>query len=236
MDESRKVAIITGASHGIGAALVAGYLRAGYAVVGTARTMPAPSSPDLLTVEGDITDPDTSTRVVDLTLERYGHIDTLINDAGIYIEKPFTDYTFEDYTTITEVNLKGFFLITQPVIRHMLTRGGGHIVNISTSLVERADSTRPSALAVLTKGGLAAVTRSLAVEYASRGLRANAVSLGVIRTSTEDPKSYDALAALHPLGRVGELDDVVEGILYLERASFVTGEILHIDGGQTVGQ
>ena len=232
---STKVAIITGASRGIGAGLVAGYLRAGYAVVGTAATMPSTSSPDFLSVEGDITDPATSKRVVELTLQRYGRIDTLVNDAGIYIEKPFTEYTLADYTAITAVNLKGFFLITQPVIGHMAARGGGHVVNISTSLVERADSSRPSALAVLTKGGLAAVTRSLAIEYASRGVRVNAVSLGVIKTPTPDPTSYDSLAALHPLGRVGEIDDVVKGILYLEEASFVTGEILHIDGGQTGG-
>jgi NAD(P)-dependent dehydrogenase (short-subunit alcohol dehydrogenase family) len=232
---SGKVAIITGASHGIGAGLVAGYLRAGYAVVGTARTMPSTSSPDLLSVEGDITDPETSRRIVELTLERYGRIDTLINDAGIYIGKPFTEYTLDEYTAMTAVNLKGFFLITQSVIGPMVTQGGGHIVNVSTSLVDQADSTRPSALAVLTKGGLAAVTRSLAMEYASRGVRANAVSLGVIKTPEQDPTSYDSLAALHPLGRVGEVDDVVEGILYLERATFVTGETLHIDGGQSAG-
>jgi NAD(P)-dependent dehydrogenase (short-subunit alcohol dehydrogenase family) len=230
-----KVAIITGASHGIGAGLVAGYLRAGYAVVGTARTMPSTSSPDLLSVEGDITDPETPRRIVELTLERYGRIDTLINDAGIYIGKPFTEYTLDEYTAMTAVNLKGFFLITQSVIGPMVTQGGGHIVNVSTSLVDQADSTRPSALAVLTKGGLAAVTRSLAMEYASRGVRANAVSLGVIKTPEQDPTSYDSLAALHPLGRVGEVDDVVEGILYLERATFVTGETLHIDGGQSAG-
>jgi NAD(P)-dependent dehydrogenase (short-subunit alcohol dehydrogenase family) len=215
--------------------LVAGYLHAGYAVVGTARTMPSTSSPDLLSVEGDITDPETSKRIVELTLERYGRIDTLINDAGIYIGKPFSDYTLDDYTAMTAVNLKGFFLITQSVLEHMVTQGAGHIVNVSTSLVDHADSTRPAALAVLTKGGLAAVTRSLAMEYASRGVRANAVSLGVIKTPEQDPTSYDSLAALHPLGRVGEVDDVVEGILYLERATFVTGETLHIDGGQSAG-
>jgi NAD(P)-dependent dehydrogenase (short-subunit alcohol dehydrogenase family) len=235
MAEAGKVAIITGASRGIGAGLVSGYLRAGYAVVGTATTMPTTSSPDLLAVAGDITNPETSTRVVELALERYGRIDTLINDAGIYIEKPFTEYTLEDYTAITAVNLKGFFLITQTAIRPMVTQGSGHIVNISTSLVDRADSSRPAALAVLTKGGLAAVTRSLAVEYAARGVRVNAVSLGIIKTPMQDPTSYDSLAALHPLGRVGEVEDVVRGILYLEHASFVTGETLHIDGGQTAG-
>jgi NAD(P)-dependent dehydrogenase (short-subunit alcohol dehydrogenase family) len=237
MIKARKVAIITGASRGIGSALVAAYLAAGYAVVGTARKMPSTSysSSDLLSVEGDITDRETSRRVVELALERYGRIDTLINNAGIYIGKPFTEYTLDEYTAITEVNLRGFFLMTQSVIAPMVAQGEGHIVNISTSLVDQADRTRPSALAVLTKGGLAAVTRSLAIEYASRGVRANAVSLGVIKTPTEDPGSYDSLAALHPLGRVGEVDDVVKGILYLEQASFVTGETLHIDGGQTAG-
>jgi NAD(P)-dependent dehydrogenase (short-subunit alcohol dehydrogenase family) len=235
MTESGKVAIITGASRGIGAGLVTAYLQAGYAVVGTATTMPANNSPDLVSVEGDIADPETSRRLIEVTLEHFGRIDTLINDAGIYIEKPFTECTLDDYTAITDVNLKGFFLITQPVVRQMVTQGSGHIVNISTSLVDRADSTRPAALTVLTKGGLAAVTRSLAIEYASRGLRANAVSLGIIRTPMQDPASYDSLAALHPLGRVGEVDDVVEGILYLERSTFVTGETLHIDGGQTAG-
>jgi NAD(P)-dependent dehydrogenase (short-subunit alcohol dehydrogenase family) len=236
MAKSQRVAIITGASRGIGAGLVAGYLRAGYAVVGTALTMPATSSADFMTVEGDITNPETSRRVVAEALEHYGRIDTLVNDAGIYIGKEFTAYTLDDYEAITSVNLKGFFYMTQQVIGHMVTQGEGHIVNISTSLVDRPDSSRPSALAALTKGGLAAVTRSLAIEYASRGVRVNVVTLGVIKTPMQDPKGYEPLAALHPLGRVGEVGDVVEGILYLERASFVTGENLHIDGGQAAGR
>ena len=236
MANSKKVAIITGASQGIGAGLVAGYLDAGYAVVGTALTMPASSSADFVTVEGDISEPETSRRVVAEALERYGRIDTLVNDAGIYIGKEFTSYTPDDYEAITSVNLKGFFYMTQQVIGHMVTQGEGHIVNISTSLVDRPDSSRPSALAALTKGGLAAVTRSLAIEYASRGVRVNVVTLGVIKTHMQDPQGYEPLAALHPLGRVGEVGDVVEGILYLERASFVTGENLHIDGGQAAGR
>jgi NAD(P)-dependent dehydrogenase (short-subunit alcohol dehydrogenase family) len=134
------------------------------------------------------------------------------------------------------VNLAGFFHITQLAIRQMVTQGSGHIVNITTSLVDHADSKRPSALASLTKGGLAAVTRSLATEYASRGVRVNAVAPGVIRTPMHDPTSYESLVGLHPLGRVGEVSDIIDGILYLERATFVTGEILHIDGGQAAGQ
>jgi NAD(P)-dependent dehydrogenase (short-subunit alcohol dehydrogenase family) len=173
--------------------------------------------------------------VVDQALERFGRIDTLVNNAGVYIGKRFTDYTIDDFAAITAVNLAGFFHITQRAIGPMVTRGAGHIVNISTSLVDHADSTRPSALPSLTKGGLVAVTRSLAIEYASQGVRVNAVSLGVIRTPMQDPASYDGMGALHPLGRVGEISDVIDGILYLQRAAFVTGEILHIDGGQSAG-
>ena len=186
-------------------------------------------------MQGDISQAETADMVVKQAVERFGRIDTLINNAGIFIGKPFADYTPDDYQAITAVNLAGFFHITQRAIRQMLTQGGGHIVNITTSLVDHPESERPSALAALTKGGLAAVTRSLAIEYASRGVRVNAVSLGVIETPIHDPASYAGLAELHPLGRVGEIADVVDGILYLERATFVTGEILHIDGGQAAG-
>ena len=236
MSTPRRVAIITGADGGIGAGLTDAFRQAGYAVVATSLSIPASDEPELLTVQGDITEPDTAQRVVGQALDRFGRIDSLINNAGIYIGKPFTDYTVDDYTAIAAVNLTGFFHITQRSIRQMVAQGGGHIVNISTSLVDHADSKRPSALASLTKGGLVAVVRSLAVEYASRGVRVNAVSLGVIKTPMHDPASYEGMAALHPLGRVGEISDVVDGILYLERATFVTGEVLHIDGGQTAGE
>jgi NAD(P)-dependent dehydrogenase (short-subunit alcohol dehydrogenase family) len=232
---SRKVAIITGASQGIGAGLAAGYRRTGYAVVGVARSMPPSDDSDYLGIEADITDAATAQRVVDETVDRLGRIDTLVNNAGIYLGKPFTAYTFDDYLTITAVNLAGFFHMTQRTIPQMISQGGGHVVNMSTSLVDHADSTRPAALPALTKGGLVAVTRSLAIEYASRGVRVNAVSLGVIQTPGHDRSSYAELGGLHPLGRVGEVADVVEGILYLEQASFVTGETLHIDGGQAAG-
>ena len=231
----RKVAVITGASQGIGAGLAAGYRRAGYAVVGTARSKPSGGDDDFITIAGDIADAQTARRVVDEALERFGRIDTLINNAGIYIGKPFTEYTLDDYQAITAVNLTGFFHITQLAIAQRVGQGSGHVVNISTSLVDRADAARPSALSALTKGGLVAVTRSLAIEYASRGVRVNAVSLGVIKTPAHDSASYEGLGRLHPLGRVGEVDDVVDAILYLERASFVTGETLHVDGGQAAG-
>ena len=233
--EPQRVAIITGASQGIGAGLVEGFRRSGYAVVGTARAIDSSDAPDYLTVAGDIAAAGTAQRVVEETLARFGRIDSLINNAGIFIGKPFTDYTAEDLTAITAVNLAGFFHITQLAIRHMVEQRAGHVVNLSTSLVDHPDSKRPSALAALTKGGLAAVTRSLAIEYAARGIRVNAVALGVIKTPQHDLTSYAGMAALHPLGRLGEVSDVVDGILYLERAPFVTGEILHIDGGQAAG-
>jgi len=233
--EPQKVAIITGASQGIGAGLVDGFRRSGYAVVGTARSIRRADEPGYLTVEGDIAHAETADLVVEQALDRFGRIDTLINNAGIFIGKPFTDYTVDDYAAVTAVNLAGFFHITQRAIRHMVEQGSGHVVNVSTSLVDHADSSRPSALAALTKGGLVAVARSLAIEYASRGVRVNAVSLGVVRTPLHDVDSYAGMASLHPLGRVGDVSDVVDGVLYLQQATFVTGEILHIDGGQAAG-
>ncbi len=233
--ERQKVAIVTGASQGIGAGIAKAFVRAGYAVVATSRSIRPSGEPDLLAVPGDIAEAETAQRVVAQTLDRFGRIDTLINDAGIFIGKPFTDYTSDDYAAMTAVNLAGFFHITQRVVQQMVDQGGGHIVNVTTSLVDHARSASPSALASLTKGGLNAVTRSLAIEYAARGIRVNAVSLGVIKTPIHDPASYDGLAAVHPLGRLGEIGDVVGGILYLEQATFVTGEILHIDGGQAAG-
>jgi NAD(P)-dependent dehydrogenase (short-subunit alcohol dehydrogenase family) len=231
------VAVVTGASQGIGAGVAEGFRGAGYAVVGASRSIRPSDAPDFITVRGDIADAETAHMIVEQAVNRFGRIDSLINDAGIFISKPFTDYTLEDYLAITAVNLTGFFHVTQVVIRQMLAQGtGGHIVNITTSLVDHAESENPSALVSLTKGGLAAVTRSLAIEYASRGVRVNAVALGVIENPVYGPGSYEGLAQLHPLGRVGQVRDVVEGILYLEQASFVTGVVLHIDGGQAAGR
>jgi NAD(P)-dependent dehydrogenase (short-subunit alcohol dehydrogenase family) len=229
----KKVAIVTGASRGIGAGLTSAFREAGYSVVATAMSIPPSDDPDLLTVSGDLTDPATAEQVAAEALARFGCIDTLINNAGIYIGKAFTDYTVDDFSTITAINLAGFFHITQRVIPSMVQQGSGHIVNVSTTLAENADSSRPAALPALTKGGLVAAARSLAIEYASRGIRVNTVSLGVIRSNVD--ASYDGLAEVHPVGRIGEISDVVGGILYLEQAPFVTGETLHIDGGQVAG-
>ena len=231
----KKVAIVTGASQGIGEGVAGAYVRAGYSIVATSRSIRPSGDPDVLAVPGDIAEPETAQRVVDQALDRFGRIDTLINNAGIFIGKPFTDYTLDEYTAVTAVNLTGFFHITQRALRQMVDQGAGHIINVTTSLIDHAMSAIPSALASLTKGGLDAVTRALAIEYAERGVRVNAVSLGVIKTPMHDPATYDGAAAVHPLGRMGEISDVVDGILYLERATFVTGETLHIDGGQAAG-
>ena len=236
-ETGQKVAIITGGSQGIGASLVAAYRRQGWSVVATARTMKPAEDSDVLTVEGDIADPATADRIVGAALDRFGRIDTLVNNAGVYLSKPFTDYTAADYALVTGVNLSGFFWLTQRVIAEMLKRYGGHVVNISATLAEVANSHIPEVLAALTKGGLASATRSLAVEYASRGIRVNAVSPGIIQTAMHPAETYEGLGAdqLPPLGRVGQVSDVVDGILFLEASPYITGEILHIDGGQIAG-
>jgi NAD(P)-dependent dehydrogenase (short-subunit alcohol dehydrogenase family) len=231
-----KVAIITGGSQGIGAGLVAGYRAQGWAVVSAARTITPSDDPAILTVEGDIALPATAERIAGAALERFGRIDTLINDAGMYISKPFTDYTAADYAEITGVNLAGFFWLTQRVIAEMLKQYGGHVVNISATIAQAPASSTPAALTALTKGGLAAVTGSLAVEYASRGIRVNAISPGIIQTPMHPAGSYDNLGdQLPPIGRVGQVSDVVDAILFLESSPYITGEILHIDGGQGAG-
>src|SRR5215471_1155301 len=231
-----KVAIITGASRGIGAGLVAAYRRQGWAVVATARTMTQAKDPDVVTVEGDIAEPATASRITGAALDRFGRIDTLVNNAGVYLSKPFTDYTPADYAKAVGVNLTGFFWLTQRAITEMVRRYGGHVVNVTATLAEVADSGTPAVLAALTKGGLAAATRSLAIEYTSRGIRVNAVSPGIIQTPVHPAESYEHLGdRLPPLGRAGRVSDVVAAILFLESSPYVTGEILHIDGGQSAG-
>jgi NAD(P)-dependent dehydrogenase (short-subunit alcohol dehydrogenase family) len=235
-DQGQKVAVITGGSQGIGAGLVTAYRRQGWSVVATARTMKPTGDPDVLTVDGDLADPATADRIVSGALGRFGRIDTLINNAGVYISKPFTDYTAEDYASVVGVNLTGFFWLTQQAIAEMLQRHGGHVVNISATIADYANSSVPAVLTALTKGGLASATRSLAVEYASRGIRVNAVSPGIIQTPMHPADSYEGLGdQLGPLGRVGQVSDVVNGILFLEASPYITGEILHIDGGQIAG-
>jgi NAD(P)-dependent dehydrogenase (short-subunit alcohol dehydrogenase family) len=229
------VAIVTGASQGIGAGIARGFLGLGYRVLATSLSISPTDDADLHTVQGDISQPETAQRIVHETLDRFGRIDTLINNAGIFIGKPFLEYTEDDFAAMTAVNLSGFFQLTQRVVPHMAEQGRGHVVNITTSLVDHARVASPSALASLTKGGLDAVTRSLATEFAARGVRVNAVAPGVVKPPTITDADYEELAAQHPLGRLAEISDIVQGVLYLEQATFVTGETLHIDGGQAAG-
>lgn len=236
MANSPRVAVITGASQGIGAGLVTGYRELGYAVVANSRNITASDDPMVLTVDGDISQPGVGQHIIDAALQHFGRVDTVVNNAGIFIAKPFTDYTDADYDAITGVNLRGFFELTRAGVAAIESHGGGgHVLVISTSLVDHANSKVPSALASLTKGGLNAVTKSLAIEYAARGIRSNAIALGVIRTPMHAPSTHEFLAGLHPIGRMGDIQDVVDAALYLEQASFVTGEILHVDGGQSAG-
>jgi NAD(P)-dependent dehydrogenase (short-subunit alcohol dehydrogenase family) len=235
MGSKRKVAVITGASGGIGEALVNAYRDRNYRVVATALSMKPSSSDDVVVVAGDIADRKTAERAISEGMARFGRIDTLVNNAGIFIAKPFTEYTEADYAAIVAVNLTGFFHITQLAVAEMDKQGSGHIVQITTSLVDHANSHVPSVLASLTKGGLNAATKSLAIEYAKRGIRVNAVSPGTIKSPMHPVETHAQLDALHPIGHMGEISDIVDAILYLEGAGFVTGEILHVDGGQSAG-
>jgi NAD(P)-dependent dehydrogenase (short-subunit alcohol dehydrogenase family) len=235
MNAQKNVAVVTGASQGIGAGLVRAFLERGYRVVANSRSIKPDASADVLTVGGDIADPAVADRVVAGAVERFGRVDTLVNNAGVFVAKPFTDYTAEDFARLLSVNLAGFFHISQRAIRQMLAQRGGHVVNITTTLVGQPVKGVPSALASLTKGGLDAVTRSLAIEYADKGIRVNAVAPGVIKTPMHPPETHAFLASLHPQGRMGEVREVVEAVLYLESAAFVTGETLHVDGGAHAG-
>jgi NAD(P)-dependent dehydrogenase (short-subunit alcohol dehydrogenase family) len=235
MSTAQKVVVVTGASQGIGAELVKAFRGRGYSVVATARSIKPSDDPQVLTVVGDIADPATARRVISEGVARFGRIDTLVNNAGVFIAKPFTTYTAEDYALITGVNLAGFFNITQLAIAEMEKNSSGHVVTITTSLVDHAISGVPSVLASLTKGGLNSATKSLAIEYAKTGIRANAVSPGIIKSPMHAVETHAALGALHPMGHMGEMSDIVNAVLYLESAPFVTGEILHVDGGQSAG-
>jgi NAD(P)-dependent dehydrogenase (short-subunit alcohol dehydrogenase family) len=236
MSAERKVAVITGASQGIGAGLVRGFLDRGYRIVANSRSIKPDASSDVLAVAGDIADPAVADRLIAGTVAKFGRVDTLVNNAGVFIPKPFTEYTAADYEHVLSVNLAGFFHVTQRAVRQMLAQGSGHVVNVTTALVGQPVKGVPSALTSLTKGGLDAVTRSLAIEYADRGVRVNAVAPGIIKTPMHAPETHAALAGLHPVGRMGEVREVVEAVLYLESAAFVTGETLHVDGGAHAGR
>jgi NAD(P)-dependent dehydrogenase (short-subunit alcohol dehydrogenase family) len=235
VDTEQKVAVITGASQGIGAALAKAYRARNYRVVAIARSMPPSDDNDILAIAGDVADRRTAEHAISEGVARFGRVDTLVNNAGLFIAKPFTRYSDADYTAMLGVNLAGFFHMTQLAIAEMEKHGSGHVVQVTTSLVDHANSNVPSVLASLTKGGLAAATRSLAIEYARRGIRVNAVAPGIVKTPMHPAETHEALGALHPVGHMGEVSDVGEAILYLEGAGFVTGQTLHVDGGQSAG-
>jgi NAD(P)-dependent dehydrogenase (short-subunit alcohol dehydrogenase family) len=235
MGIEQKVAIITGASQGIGAALVQGFRDRNYRVVATARTIKRFGDDDVLAVPGDIADWSTAEHVISKAVARFGRVDTLVNNAGIFVAKPFTQYTAQDYSAVMGVNVGGFFRLTQLAIAEMEKQGAGHVVQITTTLVDHASSNVPSVLASLSKGGLNAATKSLAIEYARRGIRVNAVAPGIIKSPMHHVSTHAQFDAMHPVGRMGEMSDIVDAVLYLEGASFVTGEILHVDGGQSAG-
>ncbi|MDX1126706.1 SDR family oxidoreductase [Sinorhizobium medicae] len=236
MSSQQKVAIITGASQGIGEGLVKAYRERGYNIVATSRSIKSSSDSGIHAVPGDIAMAETAERAVREAVDRFGRIDTIVNNAGVFTAKPFVDFTQEDFDYNFGVNISGFFHTTQRAARVMLEQGSGHIVNITTSLVNQPIAGVPAALASLTKGGLNSVTQELAIELAKTGVRVNAVSPGIIKTPMHAPETHAAMSSLHPVGRMGEISDIVDAVIYLENASFVTGEILHVDGGQNAGR
>jgi NAD(P)-dependent dehydrogenase (short-subunit alcohol dehydrogenase family) len=236
MSTSQKVVVVTGASQGIGAEVVKAFRKLDYRVVATSRSIKPSEDPNILTVAGDIGDPETAQRVISEGVAKFGRIDTLVNNAGIYIGKPFTENTREDYAAVMNVNMAGFYYITQLAIAEMEKHASGHVVSVTASVVDQAISGVYSVLAALTKGGLNAATKSLAIEYAKKGIRVNAVAPGVIKTPMHPAEYHDMLDGLHPLGRMGEMSDITNAILFLDSAPFITGEILHVDGGQSAGR
>jgi len=235
MSASQKVVVVTGASQGIGAEVVKAFRKLDYRIVATARSIKPSDDANILTVAGDIGDPATAQRVISEGVARFGRIDTLVNNAGIYIGKPFTEYTAEDYAAVMNVNVAGFYYVTQLAIAEMEKHSSGHVVSVTTSVVDHAISGVYSVLAALTKGGLNSATKSLAIEYAKKGIRVNAVAPGIIKSPMHTPETHAALGALHPMGHMGEMSDIANAILFLDSAPFITGEILHVDGGQSAG-
>ena len=236
----QPVAIVTGASSGIGLGLTQALLERGWRVVATSRTISKSkeltASPDLVLVDGEVSKKETAVKVVEATLKRFGRIDLLINNAGIFIPKAFTDYTEEDYNLVMNTNVASFFYMTQQVIPQMKKQNSGHVVDISAALADQPSGARLALLAVLSKSPMAAVSRALALEYAADNIRFNTVSPGDINTPMHAKDDHATLAKFHPLGRIGEISDIVDAVLYLQQATFVTGENIRVDGGIRAGR
>lgn len=235
MNADRKVLVVTGSSQGLGEGFVKAYRARGWRVVGNAREIGPSSDPDYITVSGDIGEPSIARKVVQTALDRFGRVDTLINNAGIWRPAPITSISEELYRRVMATNVDSVFFATQAAVPAMQKQGGGHIIHVTTSLVEHALQSVPAVLASLSKGACAAATRGLAMELAHDNIRVNAVSLGIIRTPLHEPDSLEEKKSFAPLNRFGEVSDVVRAILYLEDSDFVTGEISYIDGGRTAG-
>ena len=236
----QPVAIITGASSGIGLGVTQALLERDWRVVGTSRTISKSKdlkpSPDLVLVDGEVSKKETAVKVVEAALKHFGRIDLLVNNAGIFIPKAFTDYTEEDYNLVMNTNVASFFYMTQQVIPQMKKQNSGHVVNISAVLVDQPSGALPAVLAVLSKSPMPAVSKALALEYAANNIRFNTVSPGIINTPMYAKENHAALAKFHPLARMGEVSDIVDAVLYLQNATFVTGENIRVDGGVHAGR
>ncbi len=240
MANPHKTAIVTGASQGIGAGLVEAFLKHGYSVVANSRkiskTNPFLPSENLALVDGDIGEPKTAARIADTAVSRFGRIDVLINNAGVFIAKPFTEYTTEDFNALVSITLAGFLYISQLAVKQMLKQKCGSIVNISTALVDQPIAGVTAAVQAMIKAGLHAVSRALAIEYAKDGIRVNAVAPGIINTPMNPQGTHEFLKNLNPVGRLGEIKEIVNAVLFLTDATFTSGEIVHVDGGAHAGK
>lgn len=234
---AKKTTIITGASGGIGSGLVEGFLNQDYNVVATSRdaSRALTASPNLVLVDGDIAEQETAANALKAAIEQFGSIDVLVNAAGIYITKPFTDFSTEDFNALVSVNLLGFLYITQLTVKQMLKQGAGSVVSISASLADQPIAGVNGSVSMMTKGGLNTVIRSLAIEYARQGIRFNAVAPGVVETPLHKNDPTDRLTTLQPMGKIAAVRDIVDAVLYLARAGQVTGEVVHVDGGAHAG-
>lgn len=236
----KLTAIVTGASSGIGLGITRTLLDNGYRVVANARHASSAgtlvASPDLVLLDGDVADPATGEALTRTAVERFGSVDLVVNNAGVFIAKPFTDHTVEDFQKLVTTNITGFFSVTQPALRQMKTQGSGHVVTISTTLASQPIQVLPASVAILTKGGINAIMQALAIEYAREGIRFNVVAPGIVDTPMHKDNPHDFLRTLHPIQRLGTVDEVADAVLYLEKATFVTGEVVHVDGGAHAGR